>query len=171
MNKSIFQIIILSIIIVGCIPPGPTGPTGPTGPSGPKGDPGKPGPAGKSGKGFSNQQLKNIDLLLNDKSEYLVGSTSYNFGFAPTITGFAYLTNHGKLFKLQNKNPQTIGKDIELVGQISDRKDFISINRIAYGEDIKQFFTATTREGIIYTSLDLKEWTPVPDRIDLNNDH
>ena len=46
------------------------------------------------------------DLFLNNESEYLVGATSYNFGFAPTITGFAYLTNHGKLFKFQNKKPE-----------------------------------------------------------------
>ena len=166
MNKSIFYIILL-FILTGCIPPELRGPTGPPGP---KGDPGKPGPAGKAGKGFSNQQLKSIDLFLNDKSEYIVGTTSFNFGFAPTITGFAYLTNHGKLFKLQNKNPQIIGTDIELIGQIADRKDFISINRIAYGEDIKQFFTATTKEGIIYTSIDLKKWIEVSDRIGLNKD-
>jgi len=167
MNKSIFYITLL-ITLTSCIPPELRGPTGPTGPAGPKGDSGKPGPTGKPGKGLSNQQLKNIDLLLNDKSEYLVGSTSYNFGFAPTITGFAYITNHGRLFKLQNKNPQTIGKNIELVVRIADRKDFISINRIAYGEDIKQYFTATTKEGIIYTSIDLKKWIQVSDRIDLN---
>ena len=166
MNKSIFYIILL-FILTGCIPPELRGPTGPPGP---KGDPGKPGPAGKAGKGFSNQQLKSIDLFLNDKSEYIVGTTSFNFGFAPTITGFAYLTNHGKLFKLQNKNPQIIGTDIELIGQIADRKDFISINRIAYGEDIKQFFTAATKEGLIYTSIDLKKWTVISNKIDLNKD-
>jgi len=166
MNKSIFYIILL-FILTGCIPPELRGPTGPPGP---KGDPGKPGPAGKTGKGFSNQQLKSIDLFLNDKSEYIVGTTSFNFGFAPTLTGFAYLTNHGKLFKLQNKNPQIIGTDIEFIGQIADRKDFISINRIAYGEDIKQFFSAATKEGIIYTSNDLRKWTVVSNKIDLNKD-
>ena len=166
MNKSIFYIILL-IMITGCIPPELRGPTGPPGP---KGASGKPGPAGKPGKGLSNQQLKSIDLFLNDESEYLVGATSYNFGFAPTITGFAYLTNHGKLFKLQNKNPQVIGKDIELIGQIADRKDFISINRIAYGEDIKQFFSAATKEGLIYISNDLKKWTAVSNKIELNKD-
>jgi hypothetical protein len=166
MNKSIFYIILL-FILTGCIPPELRGPTGPPGP---KGDPGKPGPAGKAGKGFSNQQLKSIDLFLNDKSEYIVGATSFNFGFAPTITGFAYLTNHGKLFKLQNKNPQIIGTDIELIGQIADKKDFISINRIAYGEDIKQFFSAVTKEGLIYTSNDLRKWTVVSNKIDLNKD-
>ena len=88
-------------MITGCIPPELRGPTGPPGP---KGASGKPGPAGKPGKGLSNQQLKSIDLFLNDKSEYLVGATSYNFGFAPTITGFAYLTNHGKLFRKRHTN-------------------------------------------------------------------
>ena len=154
-------------MITGCIPPELRGPIGPPGP---KGASGKPGPAGKPGKGLSNQQLKSIDLFLNNESEYLVGATSYNFGFAPTITGFAYLTNHGKLFKLQNKNPQVIGKDIELIGQIADRKDFISINRIAYGEDIKQFFSAATKEGLIYTSNDLKKWTVVSTKIELKKD-
>ena len=154
-------------MITGCIPPELRGPTGPPGP---KGASGKPGPAGKPGKGLSNQQLKSIDLFLNNESEYLVGATSYNFGFAPTITGFAYLTNHGKLFKLQNKNPQVIGKDIELIGQIADRKDFISINRIAYGEDIKQFFSAATKEGLIYISNDLKKWIVVSSKIELNKD-
>ena len=36
---------------------------------------------------------------------------SYSFGFAPTITGFVFLTNYGRLFKLENKNPQVLGTD------------------------------------------------------------
>ena len=107
--------------------------------------------------------------MINNEREYLVESTSYSFGFAPTITGFVYLTNHGRLYKLENKNSQTVGKDIELIIRIAERKDFIAINRIAYGEDIKQVFSAATKEGIVYTSNDLKKWSMIKSRIDLNN--
>ena len=161
----------LLIVIVGCIPPAlrvPTslrGPKGETGKTGPKGDTGK---QGKAGKGLSELQLKKINNLLNENSEYLVGSTSYNFGFAPTITGFAYLTNEGRVYKLQNKNSQTLGKDIEPIVRIAERKDFTAITRIAYGEDIKQAFSAATKDGYIYTSTDLKKWTTLQDRIIIN---
>ena len=73
------------------------------------------------------------------------------------------------LYKLENKNSQTIGKDIELITRIAEREDFIAINRIAYGEDIKQVFSAATKEGIVYTSKDLKKWSMIKSRIDLNN--
>ena len=69
-----------------------------------------------------------------------------------------FLTNHGRIFKLENKTPQTLGQSIEFVGTIAERKDFVSITRIVFGEDIKQYFTATTSSGIIYTSEDLKIW-------------
>ena len=154
-------------IIKGCIPihlpQGPKGEPGIQGIQGPKGAPGKPG------KGLSSKELKAIDLLINNKSEYVVESTSYSFGFAPTITGFVYLTNHGRLYKLENKNSQNVGKDIELITRIAERKDFIAINRIAYGEDIKQVFSAATREGIVYISNDLNKWSKIKDRIILNN--
>ena len=154
-------------IIKGCIPihlpQGPKGEPGIQGIQGPKGAPGKPG------KGLSNEELKAIDLLINNKREYVVESTSYSFGFAPTITGFVYLTNHGRIYKLENKNSQTIGKDIELITRIADREDFIAINRIAYGEDIKQVFSAATKEGIVYTSDDLNKWSMIKNRIILNN--
>ena len=154
----------------GCIPSlltqGPKGEPGIQGIQGPKGEPGKPG---KPGKGLSNEELKAIDLLINNKREYVVESTSYSFGFAPTITGFVYLTNHGRIYKLENKNSQTIGKDIELITRIADREDFIAINRIAYGEDIKQVFSAATKEGIVYTSDDLNKWSMIKNRIILNN--
>ena len=126
------------------------------------GIPGPPGPEGKAGKGISEKQLKTFNDFINDnksnKKEAIVGTTSYSFGFAPTITGFVYLTNHGRIFKLDNKTPQTLGQSIEFVSTIADRKDFSCISRIAYGEDIKQYFTATTSSGIIYTSEDLKTW-------------
>lgn len=153
-------------MILGCIPTQLRGPKGNPGPVGPKGDTGK---QGAMGKGLSNQQLKKLNHLLDHNSEYVIGSTSYNFGFAPTITGFAYLTNEGRVYKLENKNSQTLGKDIDLIARIAERKDFIAITRIAYGEDIKQVFSATTKDGYIYTSTDLKKWETVSNRMILNN--
>ena len=154
-------------IIKGCIPihlpQGPKGEPGIQGIQGPKGAPGKPG------KGLSSKELKAIDLLINNKREYVVESTSYIFGFAPTITGFVYLTNHGRIYKLENKNSQTVGKNIELIIRIAEREDFIAINRIAYGEDIKQVFSAVTKEGIVYISNDLKKWSMIKNSIILNN--
>ena len=154
---------------MGCIPPELKLPSLPRGPKGERGKQGIQGPPGKPGKGLSSKELNAIDLLINDKREYIVESTSYSFGFAPTITGFVYLTNHGYIYKLENKNSQNVGKDIELITRIAERKDFIAINRIAYGEDIKQVFSAATKEGIVYTSKDLKKWSRIESRIDLNN--
>ena len=169
--KHTISIFIFALLISGCTPrsiPGPPGPEGPKGIRGERGIqglrgiPGPPGPEGKAGKGISEKQLKTFNDFINDnksnKKEAIVGTTSYSFGFAPTITGFVYLTNHGRIFKLDNKTPQTLGQSIEFVNTIADRKDFSSISRIAYGEDIKQYFTATTSSGIIYTSEDLKTW-------------
>ena len=70
---------------------------------------------------------------------------------------------------MENKNSQTVGKDIELIIRIAERKDFIAINRIAYGEDIKQVFSAATEEGIVYISDDLKKWSMIKNSIILNN--
>ena len=156
-------------MVSGCIPPELKLPSLPQGPQGERGKQGIQGPPGKPGKGLSSKELKAIDLLINNEREYIVESSSYSFGFAPTITGFVYLTNHGYLYKLENKNSQTIGEDIELVTRIAEREDFIAINRIAYGEDIKQVFSAATKEGIVYTSNDLKKWSMIESRIDLNN--
>ena len=156
-------------MVIGCIPPELKIPSLPRGPKGERGKQGIQGPPGKPGKGLSSKELKAIDLLINNEREYIVESTSYSFGFAPTVTVFVYLTNHGYLYKLENKNSQTIGKDIELITRIAERKDFIAINRIAYGEDIKQVFSAATKEGIVYTSNDLKKWSMIKSRIDLNN--
>ena len=165
--KTLLFYSLVIIITKGCIPSlltqGPKGEPGIQGIQGPKGEPGKPG------KGLSSKELKAIDLLINNKREYVVESTSYSFGFAPTITGFVYLTNHGRIYKLENKNSQTVGKDIELITRIAKREDFIAINRIAYGEDIKQVFSAATKEGIVYTSDDLNKWSMIKNRIILNN--
>ena len=156
-------------MVSGCIPPEIKLPSLPRGPKGERGEQGIQGPPGKPGKGLSRKELQSIDLLINNEREYIVESTAYSFGFAPTITGFVYLTNHGYLYKLENKNSQTIGKDIELITRIAEREDFIAINRIAYGEDIKQVFSAATKEGIVYTSNDLKKWSMIKNRINLNN--
>ena len=156
-------------MVIGCIPPELKIPSLPRGPKGERGKQGIQGPPGKPGKGLSSKELKAIDLLINNEREYIVESTSYSFGFAPTVTGFVYLTNHGYLYKLENKNSQTIGKDIELITRIAERKDFIAINRIAYGEDIKQVFSAATKEGIVYISDDLNKWSMIKNRITLNN--
>jgi len=159
-------------MVIGCIPPEiklPSLPRGPKGERGIQGIQGIQGPPGKPGKGLSSEELKAIELLINDKREYVVESTSYSFGFAPTITGFAYLTNHGRIYKLENKNSQTVGKDIKLITRIAEREDFIAINRIAYGEDIKQVFSAATKEGIVYISDDLNKWSMIKNRITLNN--
>ena len=102
----------------GCTPnnlPGPSGPPGPTGPPGPAGQPGKPGIKGKDGKSVSKDILDKMNQIIaehnNSEKEIIIGSASYSFGFAPTITGFVFLTNYGRLFKLENKNPQVIGTD------------------------------------------------------------
>ena len=164
--RILFLYVLLVVMVSGCIPPELKLPSLPRGP---KGERGIQGPPGKPGKGLSSKEQKAIDLLINNKREYVVESTSYSFGFAPTITGFVYLTNHGRLYKLENKNSQTVGKDIELITRIAEREDFIAINRIAYGEDIKQVFSAATKEGIVYTSNDLNKWSMTKNRIILNN--
>ena len=132
---------------------GPAGPIGPIGPAGPRGE------KGKDGKSVSKELIEKIEKSLNsNNSESIVGSTAYSFGIAPRITGFVYLTTSGKLFKLENKNPQKLGNNIEFVTQISKPQKFISLGRTTYGDDIKQFFTAVTQTGKIFTSEDLKSW-------------
>ena len=167
--RILFLYVLLIVMVIGCIPPELKLPSLPRGPKGERGKQGIQGPPGKPGKGLSSKELKSIDLLINNKREYVAESTSYSFGFAPTITGFVYLTNHGRLYKLENKNSQTVGKNIELIIRIAEREDFIAINRIAYGDDIKQVFSAVTKEGIVYISNDLKKWSMIKNSIILNN--
>ena len=102
-----------------------------------------------------NQVIR--DNYTSDK-EVFTSSTSYSFGFAPTITGFVFLTNHGRLFKLENKNPQVLGTELSFVTKIDSRIDFVDIKRIVYAEDIKQYFIALTESGLVYSSDDLKNW-------------
>ena len=163
--KQITPFISLMFFLAGCTPqsvPGPQGPEGPRGIQGLQGEQGIQGPfgpAGKAGKSISRDKLNKVETFLKlSQQESVVGSASYSFGMAPTITGFCYLTSHGRVFKLENKNTQTLGEKVGFVGTIADHTDFIGLNRIVYGEDIKQYFSAVTRSGMIYTSEDLKNW-------------
>jgi len=152
----------------GCIPKsipgpkGPEGPPGPSGPSGPIGPQGIPGIKGKDGDSIPFKTLHQIDQIIDEHNlsmeENIISSASYSFGFAPTITGFVFLTNHGRVFKLENQNPQVLGKNVTFITTIDNREDFTNISRIVYAEDIKQYFSAVTRSGIIYTSENLKDW-------------
>jgi len=155
----IWFIFILSFSI-GCIPIGTPGPQGDPGPAGPPGPKGIRGPKGKDGKSVSNKLVVQIEnLLKTNDNESVIGTVAYSFGIAPRITGFAYLTTSGKLFKFENKNPQKLGNKIKLVTQLSKNQKFISFGRTTYGDDIKQFFTAVTDNGQIYTSENLETWT------------
>ena len=159
-NVSILTIFFL----FGCagLPIGSVGSQGETGPAGPTGSKGPAGPRGEKGddgKSVSQELIEKIEKSLNyNDSESIIGSTAYSFGIAPRITGFVYLTSSGKLYKLENKNPQQLGKSIDFVTQISKTQKYISLGRTTYGDDIKQFFTAVTQNGKIFTSEDLKSW-------------
>ena len=136
--------------------PGPPGIAGKIGPAGPR------GPKGKDGTSLSKDLLAKIENYFDKenskKSETIIGSTAYTFGIAPRITGFVYLTSNGRVFKLENKNPRELGNKIEIITQISNNEEFISLGRTTFGDDIKQYFTAVTNIGKIYTSEDLKNW-------------
>ena len=104
----IYSIFIIIFTLTGCTirnspgPPGPIGPRGDKGPQGVPGIPGPPGDRGKPGKGLSKDQLSKVNEIIkinNSSNEVIIGSSSYRFGFAPTITGFIYLTSHGNLYK------------------------------------------------------------------------
>ena len=156
--------IFITLLLIGCagLPIGgsigPQGEPGPAGPEGPKGPAGPRGPKGADGQNVPKELLEKIEVLTSD-NEVVVGSIAYSFGIAPRITGFAYLTSSGKIYKLENSNPQKLGNKVELVTQISKDDQFISLGRTTYGDDIKQFFTAVTMNGEIYTSEKLDSWT------------
>ena len=156
--------IFITLLLIGCagLPIGgsigPQGEPGPSGPEGPKGPVGPRGPKGADGQNVPKELLEKIEALTSD-NEVVVGSIAYSFGIAPRITGFAYLTSSGKIYKLENSNPQKLGNKVELVTQISKDDQFISLGRTTYGDDIKQFFTAVTINGEIYTSEKLDSWT------------
>ena len=155
--------IFITLLLIGCagLPIGgsigPQGEPGPAGPEGPKGPAGPRGPKGADGQNVPKELLEKIEALTSD-NEVVVGSIAYSFGIAPRITGFAYLTSSGKIYKLENSNPQKLGNKVELVTQISKNNQFISLGRTTYGDDIKQFFTAVTINGEIYTSEKLDSW-------------
>ena len=155
--------IFITLLLIGCagLPIGgsigPQGEPGPAGPEGPKGPIGPRGPKGADGQNVPKELLEKIEVLTSD-NEVVVGSIAYSFGIAPRITGFAYLTSSGKIYKLENSNPQKLGNKVELVTQISKKNQFISLGRTTYGDDIKQFFTAVTINGEIYTSEKLDSW-------------
>ena len=141
---------------------GPKGDPGPAGPAGSRGPKGSQGPKGKDGKSVPNELIIKIEeSIRSSDNESVVGTVAYSFGIAPRITGFAYLTSSGKLFKFENKNPQKLGDEVKLVTQLSKTQRFISFGRTTYGDDIKQFFTAITENGNIFTSEDLDSWSKV----------
>ena len=161
----VFLTLFAVVFIFGCMgpgTPGPQGEPGSMGPPGPKGEKGEQGSAGPPGKSVSAEILKNIDAVLAAESaksnESIVGSVAYTFGIAPRITGFMFLTNHGNLYKLENKNPQELGGALEKMGRVASYTNFTVFTRTTYGDDIKQFFSATTADGKIYTSENLIDW-------------
>ena len=87
--------------------PGPQGLAGPRGEKGEVGSKGEKGEKGEKGQGFDKKRLIEIDKIITEykqsHDEFVVGATSYSFGFAPKVTGFVYLTNKGKIFKLESK--------------------------------------------------------------------
>ena len=164
--KYFTSITTLLLLLTGCVPQGSAGPQGPPGKDGAKGltGQGMTGPMGPAGSSVPADQLKKVEAFLTQNNEssneHIVAIESYTFGLAPRITGFCFLTNHGRIFKMENKNTQVLGESISLVGKISDHYDFISLSRIAYGEDIKQYFVAVTKSGMVFTTDDLKTWKP-----------
>lgn len=167
--------IFITIICFSCIPnkppspglQGPQGEMGAKGEIGPRGEPGPRGPQGlpgTDGRDIPEDILNSINRLLkdnNNNSEILVDILSYSFGFAPKITGFCFLTNHGRIYKLENKNIKTLGDSVELICKIGNYKDFIAFSRNSNEENIEQYFTAITKSGIIYSSNDLTNWEKI----------
>ena len=162
--KYFTSITTLLLLLTGCLPQGSAGPQGPPGKDGAKGltGQGMTGPMGPAGSSIPADQLKKVEAFLSQNNEssneHIVAIESYSFGLAPRITGFCFLTNHGRILKMENKNTQVLGESISLMGKISDHYDFISLSRIAYGEDIKQYFVATTKSGMVFSTDDLKAW-------------
>ena len=162
--KYFTSITTLLLLLTGCVPQGSAGPQGPPGKDGAKGltGQGMTGPMGPAGSSIPADQLEKVEAFLSQNNEssneHIVAIESYSFGLAPRITGFCFLTSHGRIFKMENKNVQVLGESISLVGKISNHYDFISLSRIAYGEDIKQYFVATTKSGMVFSTDDLKAW-------------
>ena len=169
MKYIIISTSLLLIFIASCSTASIPGPQGSIGPKGEKGERGEVGPQGKKGQGIGKKKLIEIDKIITEfkqsNDEFIIGATSYSFGFAPKVTGFVYLTNKGKIFKLESKNPKTLGQKIQFLTQISDNSNFTSFTKTASGEDIKQYFTTTTSDGDIYSSENLKDWKKLPENL------
>jgi|SaaInlStandDraft_1057018.scaffolds.fasta_scaffold39510_2 hypothetical protein len=167
MKYIIISTSLLLIFIASCSTASIPGPQGSIGPKGEKGERGEVGPQGEKGQGIGKKKLIEIDKIITEfkqsNDEFIIGATSYSFGFAPKVTGFVYLTNKGKIFKLESKNPKTLGQKIQFLTQISENISFTSITKTASGEDIKQYFTTTTSDGDIYSSENLKDWKKLPE--------
>ena len=169
MKYIIISTSLLLIFIASCSTASIPGPQGSIGPKGEKGERGEVGPQGEKGQGIGKKELIEIDKIITEfkqsNDEFIIGATSYSFGFAPKVTGFVYLTNRGKIFKLESKNPKTLGQKIQFLTQISQNSNFTSITKTASGEDIKQYFTTTTSDGDIYSSENLKDWKKLPENL------
>ena len=162
---------ILPILFISCIPnsnPGPAGPVGPKGPIGKQGiqgQRGEKGEKGEKGESISAEKLKKLNQIISNDSkalnEKIVGATAYSFGFAPKVTGFAYLSSTGVIYKLENKNPQTLGNKLKYFSKIESNHALVSIEKSSYGEDVKQFFTAVNIIGEVFVSEDLKKWDKI----------
>ena len=60
--------------------------------------------------------------------------------------------------KLEKKNPQELCDSLEKIGRVASYTNFTVFTRTTYGDDIKQFFSAATADGKIYTSENLTDW-------------
>ena len=127
------SIVTLLLLLTGCVPQGSAGPQGPPGKDGAAGLTGKPGIKGMTGPMGPAGSSVPADQL--KKVE-------------------AFLAQNN-----ESSNEYIVAiESITLVWKISDHHDFISLSRIAYGEDIKQYFVAATKSGMVFTTDDLKTW-------------
>ena len=126
--------ILITLLFIGCAgfpiggSIGPQGEPGPAGDEGPKGPTGPRGPKGADGKSVPKELLERIEGLIND--EVVVGSVAYSFGIAPRITGFAYLTSFGKVYKFENSNPQKLGNKVEFRTTLEFSYQLVNKDRI-----------------------------------------
>ncbi|MEE2876747.1 MAG: collagen-like protein [Candidatus Neomarinimicrobiota bacterium] len=171
-------------MIVGCStpaqqgeagPPGPVGEQGPPGKDGASGKQGPPGPAGPQGpqgppgESVSPEILSQLNSILEKpkiskqqepekKKETVVAIVSFQFGIAPPIMGFAAMTNHGIIYKLENKNIFTVGESFLRSVRVDTRDDFVSLALMAAQEGTQPFYLAMTANGRHYVSQDLETW-------------
>ncbi|MFL3051502.1 MAG: collagen-like protein [Candidatus Neomarinimicrobiota bacterium] len=182
MNKLI--LLFSTSLILGCAtpiqqgeagPPGPKGDQGPSGEIGPKGDQGAlgpkgdEGPSGSPGKSVPPDVLSRIDKIIQKantlrileaeaKIEKIVSIVPYQFGIAPPIMGFAAMTNHGFIYKMENKNIYTAGETFSRTIRIDEREDFVSIALLSGEEGAQPFYLVMTENGRHYISKNLEDW-------------